>query len=106
MFDGPTVLYRTTGSCLPSRFVYPDHLNNALETPALGVSQTDEVARILANHPGVIVTASRAVTPQQPDNLARVRDATGRNYRPLITMSLHDRAITAWVRRDLARPRP
>ena len=106
VFDGPTVLYRTTGSCLPSRFVYPDHLNNALETPALGVSQTDEVARILANHPGVIVTASRAVTPQQPDNLARVRDATGRNYRPLITMSLHDRAITAWVRRDLARTRP
>lgn len=102
VFDGPTALYRTTGSCLPSRFVYPDHLNNALETPALGVSQTDEVARILADRPGAIVTAGRAVTPQQPDNLARVKEATHRDYRPLITISLHDRAITAWVRRDLS----
>jgi 4-amino-4-deoxy-L-arabinose transferase-like glycosyltransferase len=101
VFDGPTALYRSTGSCLPSRFVYPDHLNNELETPALGVSQTDEVARILANRPGAIVTAGRAVTPQQPDNLARVQDTTQSDYRPLITISLHNRAITAWVRRDL-----
>ena len=102
VFDGPTALYRTTGSCLPSRFVYPDHLNNALETPALGVSQTEELARILSDRPGAIVTANRAVTQQQANNLARVRDAIHRDYRPLITISLHDRAITAWVRRDIS----
>ncbi len=36
IWDGPTVLYRLTNSCVPTRFVYPDHLNNALETDALG----------------------------------------------------------------------
>ena len=106
VFDGPTALYRTTGSCLPSRFVYPDHLNNALETPSIGVSQYGEIARILANRPGVVVTSNRPVTRQQPENLELIRNATQSDYRPLITISLHDRAITAWVRRDLARTRP
>jgi hypothetical protein len=102
VFDGPTVLYRTTGTCLPTRFIYPDHLNNALETPALGIDQAAEIARILANRPGVIVTASEPVTVQQPRNLALIREATERNYRPLITITQHSRELTAWVRRDLA----
>jgi len=106
VFDGSPTLYRTTGTCLPSRFVYPDHLNNALETPALGVSQTKEVARILASRPGALVTASRAGTPQQPDNLHLVREIARREYRPLITVSLHDRAITAWARHDLMASAP
>jgi 4-amino-4-deoxy-L-arabinose transferase-like glycosyltransferase len=102
VFDGPTVLYRTTGSCLPTRFVYPDHLNNALETRALGIDQAAEVARILANRPGVIVTASPAVTVQRTENLKQIRDATETAYRPLTTAKVQGRAITAWARRDLA----
>jgi hypothetical protein len=102
VFDGPTTLYRTTGTCLPTRFIYPDHLNNALETPAIGIDQAGEIARILANRPGAIVTADIAVTLQQPRNLALIHEAAERDYRPLITISQHDRAITAWVRRDLA----
>lgn len=102
VFDGPTALYRTTESCLPSRFIYPDHLNNALETAAIGVDQHGEISRILANRPGAIVTASRPVTLQRPENLALTGEAIGRDYRPLITISLHSRAITAWGRRDLA----
>jgi hypothetical protein len=102
VFDGPTAPYRTTGSCLPGRFVYPDHLNNALETPAIGVDQYGEISRILANRPGAIVTASRPVTVQRPENLALIGEAIGRDYRPLITISLHNRAITAWGRRDLS----
>jgi hypothetical protein len=105
VFDGPTVLYRTTGTCPPTRFVYPDHLNNALETPALGIDQAAEIARILANRPGVIVTASEPVTVQQPRNLALIREATERDYRPLITVTQHSRELTAWVRRDLVSAR-
>lgn len=101
VFDGPTVLYRTTGSCVPTRFVYPDHLNNALEIRAIGVDQPAEIARILAGRPGVIVTAGHAVTVQRRKNLALIEEATQRDYRPLITASLQTRSITAWVRRDL-----
>jgi len=102
VFDGPTTLYRTTGTCLPTRYVYPDHLNNALEIASLEVDQPKEIARILANRPGVIVTANFAVTFQRKENLALIAAATKRDYRPLITSTLHGRWITAWVRRDLA----
>jgi hypothetical protein len=102
VFDGPTALYRTTGTCLPTRFVYPDHLNNALETDSLGVSQTEELGRILATRPGVIVTADKPMTAQSEENLALVAATVRRDYRPLITASLHNRGVTAWVRRDLS----
>lgn len=101
VFDGPTALYRTTGSCVPSRFVYPDHLNNALENHALGVSQPAEIRRILAHGPGVIVTSNLPVTIQCQECQAAVADAIGRGYRPLISVSLQERTTTAWVRRDL-----
>jgi hypothetical protein len=102
VFDGPAVLYRTTGTCLPTRYLYPDHLNNALEAGSLEVDQPTEIARILAGRPGVIVTADRPMTPQRSLNLALIRKATQAGYRPLLTASLHAREITAWVRRDLA----
>ncbi len=100
VFDGPTSLYHETGSCLPTRFVYADHLNNALESKSLGVSQPAEISRILAARPGVIVTASRPVTVPCEKCLALIGEATARDYRPIITSSLHGRMITAWVRRD------
>jgi hypothetical protein len=102
VFDGPTALYRTTGTCLPTRFVYPDHLNNALETDSLGVSQTEELGRILATRPAVIVTADKPMTVQRRENLALAEATVRRDYRPLITASLHNRGVTAWVRRDLS----
>jgi len=101
VFDGPTALYRTTGTCLPSRFVYPDHLNNELEIHALGIDQTAEVARILHNKPGVIVTAAPAVTLQTQPNQALIKKATQSEYRPLITATVQHRQVTAWVRRNL-----
>ena len=102
IFDGPAVLYRTTGTCLPTRFAYPDHLNNALERNSLGVSQPAEIRRILGNRPGAIVTASFPVTFQCEECLELIDQATRRDYRPLTSASLHGRMITAWVRRDLA----
>jgi hypothetical protein len=103
VFDGPAALYRTTGTCRPTRYLYPDHLNNGLEIHSLEVDQPTEIARILATRPGVIVTANYYMTVQRQENLALIRQATASDYRPLITASLHNREVTAWVRRDLAR---
>ena len=100
VFDGPAVLYRTTGTCLPTRFVYPDHLNNGLERDSLDVDQHVELSRILATRPAVIVTADKAMTVQRAENLDAIRRATREDYRPLITVSLHHRQVTAWVRRE------
>ena len=100
--DGPTALYTATGSCLPSRFVYPDHLNNLLERDALGISQAEEVRRILAARPPVIVTADSPLTPQSPDVLEMVRTALGEDYRPLARTQVGERTIRAWLREDLS----
>lgn len=102
VFDGTAALYRTTGTCLPTRYLYPDHLNNGLEIHSLEVDQPTEIRRILATRPGVIVTANHYMTVQRQVNLNLIRDAIRAGYRPFITASLHNREITAWVRRDLA----
>lgn len=100
LWDGPTALYRMTGSCVPTRFVYPDHLNNALETGALGVDQVEEVARILSTRPGAIVTASSPMTLQNPEATALVEQALAADYAESVSVEMHDRTLTAWIRRD------
>ncbi|WP_394270144.1 hypothetical protein [Qipengyuania sp.] len=96
--DGPTVLYRLSGSCLPTRFIYPDHLNNALESGALGSSQGAEVARILRQRPPIIVTTADPVTPQNAEVEALLRTTLRSRYRPLIEREVLGRRTTAWRR--------
>ena len=63
IFDGPSILYAKTNACLLTRFMYPDHLANAVEQNAVGADTATEMKRILALRPAVIVTASRPVIP-------------------------------------------
>jgi len=100
LWDGPTALYRMSGSCVPTRFVYPDHLNNALETPALGLDQTAEVARVLATTPGAIVTASSPMTHQNMEATALVEAALAEGYAQGLSVEMDNRTLTVWVRRD------
>lgn len=100
VFDGPTSLYRMSGSCVPTRFVYPDHLNNALESRALGVTQESEVARILGTRPAAIVTASRAVTVQNAESQRLVQAALAASYEKGASASINNRTLTAWIRRE------
>lgn len=94
--DGPAALYRATGSCYPTRFIYPDHLNNLLERDALGVSQTGEVRRILSEGPPVVVTAASALTPQNEEVRRLVMDTIATNYEPIAREAVQDRDYTAW----------
>ncbi|MXO64251.1 ArnT family glycosyltransferase [Altericroceibacterium endophyticum] len=106
VFDGPTGLYDLTESCLPTTFIYPDHLNNALETNALGIDQAGEVARILSQRPGAIITASEAVTPQNPESLRLIHKATATDYQRVAQIHHHNRMLYAWVRRDKLKGKP
>ncbi|MGB3165842.1 MAG: glycosyltransferase family 39 protein [Alteraurantiacibacter sp.] len=99
LFDGPTAIYRMTGSCVPTRYVYPDHLNNALEVRALGIEQVAEVGRVLATRPAAIVTANRPMTVQNDDATALVIRALATGYRQDVTVEMHNRKLTAWIRR-------
>lgn len=98
LWDGPTVLYRLTDSCVPTRYVYPDHLNNALETGALEVDQVGEVTRILGTRPAAIVTADKGMTIRNREAMALVEASLARHYEPRLTVEMHGRELTAWVR--------
>ncbi|XUU60786.1 glycosyltransferase family 39 protein [Erythrobacter sp. HA6-11] len=94
--DGPTSLYDASGSCTPSRFLYPDHLNNGLEIGAIGIDQAAEARRILATRPPVIVVANRPVTRQNRAVFAMVRDAIEADYELLHQEEIGKRTISAW----------
>ncbi|AZI34602.1 hypothetical protein NT2_02_01910 [Caenibius tardaugens NBRC 16725] len=100
VFDGPVALYRLTDSCVPSRFVYPDHLNNKLEEHALGVDQAAEVARIFSHRPGAVVTASRAVTPQSARSQAVLHAALRAHYTRVSSFPNYNRRLIVWIRND------
>lgn len=106
IWDGPTVLYRLTNSCVPTRFVYPDHLNNALETGALEVDQVEEITRILQGRPGAIVTADTGMTIRNPQALDLVERTLARDYEPRLSVPMHGRELTAWVLRAPSEPAP
>lgn len=100
VYDGPVALYRLTGSGLPTRFIYPDHLDNRLEERALPVVPEVEVARILLERPGAIVTTRDAVTLRNPATDRLVNDELRQHYRPLGSVNFQERRLDLYARRS------
>lgn len=67
LHQGPTALYRLTGACLTSRYVFPSHLATAREATAIGIDADAELRRIIASRPAVIVTSEngQALAPNR-----------------------------------------
>ena len=102
IYDGPAIIYLMTNACSPTRFIYPDHLNNPTEASALGADPVAEEARILATRPGAIITANRAVIPRvNPATQRLVRDALARDYVLVARVPANDRVLYAWALKDL-----
>lgn len=55
VYDGEPILYLLTGSCLPTRWPFPDHLNNKREDGAVGVDVLTETRRIMSRYPRFVV---------------------------------------------------
>ena len=102
VYDGPTSLYLLTNACIPTRYLYPDHLTNPTEVHALGVDASAEEARILASRPGVIVTASIPPIPKvYPQTQALVRTALARDYVLVGRVPTPDRVLYLFALRSL-----
>jgi hypothetical protein len=82
VYDGYPALYMLTHSCLPTRWVFPGHLNTSDEDSikALGVDPVAEVQRILATRPEVIVDDAPAYEFGNADTRALVEAALARDY--------------------------
>ncbi|TCP29359.1 glycosyltransferase family 39 protein [Sphingomonas sp. BK235] len=106
IWDGPSALYVASQAAPPSRFAYPDHLDNIVEAGALGVDSGREMRRILAARPAVIVTSDRRLVPlYNPTTRTLIAKALSMNYVE------YSKRMEGWgtrsyiinVRRDLCR---
>lgn len=98
VYSGTTLLYRTTGRCIPTRYVFPSHLGRRRETGAIGVDQMAEVRRILDRRPAVIVMRP-AYGGERKDVRALVHATVARDYRQTASPWMGDRQIGVYVRR-------
>jgi hypothetical protein len=73
IYDGEPILYLTTRAPVPTKFLFPDHLSEAIEAPAIGADSVGEVRRILATHPAVIVDGALQPRWRTPDRIEEQR---------------------------------
>lgn len=81
VYEGDPGLYRSTGACIPTKFAFPNHLNTYVEAKALGVDPQDEVRRIIATRPTVVMIgeSGRPYRPNQ-DTRRIMRNALSYQY--------------------------
>jgi len=82
IFEGELAFYRTTNTCLPTTRIFPNHLNTYVEAPAVGVDPHQEMARILASRPDVILTRAAHEKPYLPnlDTRRMMAEGLARSY--------------------------
>jgi 4-amino-4-deoxy-L-arabinose transferase-like glycosyltransferase len=91
VFDGEPILYLLTGSCLPTRYAFPTHLNDLRDAGAIGVDQVAELRRVLATRPAYIVSSDRPRARNTQQGWAEVAAALDRHYRPVLGVRVGDR---------------
>jgi hypothetical protein len=107
VYDGSPWLYAMTDSCLPTPYVFPEHLNYAIEETAIGVRASKEMVRVLSTKPGAIVTAEQPIVGQP--NLATRKlliSALKQNYCLLARVSAEHRKMLVYVRLPASKYKP
>jgi hypothetical protein len=99
VFDGPPILYHLTGACLPTRYIFPEHLNFSFEEHSIGVDPAIEIRRILATRPGIIVTSDTPINESNYTTRRILNDALKRCYRLVTRQRLGSRDILVFMLR-------
>jgi hypothetical protein len=102
IFDGPAIVYMTTQACIPTRYVYPDHLSNDVEKNAIGADTVAEMRHVLASRPGAIIAAEAPVIPRMNQaTLPLLRHALMTDYVLAAAVDHPDRTFYVYARKDL-----
>jgi 4-amino-4-deoxy-L-arabinose transferase-like glycosyltransferase len=97
-FDGPPRIYDSVGACIPTRFVFADHLNRPTEARAIGVDPVREVTRIMHSHPDVVMIAADARPEASTDARIVVGTALGQDYQRYADVMLGDQRFALYRR--------
>ncbi len=95
VYSGSTMLYVATQRCALSRWVVPAHLSRAREAGATGVDQDAEIARILSQHPAVVVMRP-PYNGERPAAHARVLAAMADGYRLAAKLPMGNETISVY----------
>ena len=105
VYDGPMALYQATNSCLPTRFIFPDHLNNELERNSIGVDTGAETNRLFDARPGAVITTSLIAVPRRNEVTAKiVHDRLAQGYTRIDNVYFPPRILELFVRNDMVPP--
>ena len=98
VYSGHTMLYPATGRCRPTAYIFPSFLIRPRENGAMGVDQSAEVHRILAQRPAVIVI-SPPYRVETMDNRAFVERVARRDYWPPTMVRVGNGDVAVYHRR-------
>jgi hypothetical protein len=103
--DGPPIVYHLTHSCLPTRYAFPEHLNDAAE--AVATEATPSMAALLASRPSAVFVANGYT--RQTRNLvtaAMLNAALASDYQRVAALQdvYPERQQWLYVRKDLLPP--
>lgn len=102
--DGPPVIYLLTHSCLPTRYIFPSHLNEAAEASATDAAAN--MAALLASRPSAIFVADKPLAHTRNLATAAMLDAAlARDYRRVASLpDLYPQSSQIlYARKDLLR---
>jgi len=100
VFIGDTITYEIAGTCLPTRYAFPNLLSYTTEQGATGIDEAAEVTRVLSARPPVIVTSTRRLDIWNKGSIAALKTAlTG--YRVIYSVPRADYRTLVYLRRDL-----
>ncbi len=100
VYDGYPALYLSTGSRLPTKWVFPGHLDFAAENSpkALGVSPDLEERRILAMAPGVVYTRYPEHSGGNHDTYRILQAELSRSYHLAVREKLRSYELRGYLR--------
>ncbi len=100
--DGPPIVYLLTHSCLPTRYAFPSHLNEADEAPA--TDATPAMAALLARRPSAIFVADKPMNhARNATTAAMLAAALANGYRRVAVLPdvIPQSVQILYVRNDL-----
>ena len=101
IYDGPSILYLTTHSCLPTSYAFPSHLSDADEARA--TDATASMTKVLRRFPPAIALGDRPrLNPRNADTYALLGRALAADYHLEKTLpDVRSRNVLIYVRNDL-----
>lgn len=108
LYSGEPIFYAYSQRCRVTRYLFPSHLTRTREIGSIGVDQIQEVRRIFAQHPRIVMMAQPFFGERADVRQEAVRQL-GLGYRRTAAMPLGSRSVEVFewqggVRRDAPAP--